>query len=46
LIDTAFIDPANAGTANVKPASIANGAPHSRRREQAMRTTSVPIFAR
>jgi HK97 family phage major capsid protein len=29
LIDTAFIDPANAGTANVKPASIANGAPHS-----------------
>jgi HK97 family phage major capsid protein len=29
LIDTAFIDPANAGTSNVKPASIANGAPHS-----------------
>jgi HK97 family phage major capsid protein len=29
LIDTAFIDPTNAGTANVKPASIANGAPHS-----------------
>jgi HK97 family phage major capsid protein len=29
LIDTAFIDPANAGTANVKPASITNGAPHS-----------------
>jgi HK97 family phage major capsid protein len=29
LIDSAFIDPTNAGTANVKPASIANGAPHS-----------------
>jgi HK97 family phage major capsid protein len=29
LIDTAFIDPANAGTANVKPASVAYGAPHS-----------------
>jgi HK97 family phage major capsid protein len=29
LIDTAFIDPANAGTANVKPASVTNGAPHS-----------------
>jgi hypothetical protein len=29
LIDTAFIDPTNAGTSNVKPASIANGAPHS-----------------
>jgi HK97 family phage major capsid protein len=29
LIDTAFIDPTNAGTANVKPASVANGAPHS-----------------
>lgn len=29
LIDTAFIDPSNAGTANVKPASVANGAPHS-----------------
>jgi HK97 family phage major capsid protein len=28
LIDTAFIDPTNAGTANVKPASIANGAAH------------------
>jgi HK97 family phage major capsid protein len=26
LIDVAFIDPTNAGTANVKPASIANGA--------------------
>jgi HK97 family phage major capsid protein len=29
LIDTAFIDPANSGTSNVKPASVANGAPHS-----------------
>jgi HK97 family phage major capsid protein len=29
LIDTAFVDPANSGTANVKPASVANGAPHS-----------------
>ena len=29
LIDTAFIDPANSGTANVKPASVTNGAPHS-----------------
>jgi HK97 family phage major capsid protein len=29
LIDTAFIDPTNSGTSNVKPASIANGAPHS-----------------
>jgi len=29
LIDTAFIDPSNAGTANVKPASVANGASHS-----------------
>jgi HK97 family phage major capsid protein len=29
LIDTAFIDPSNSGTANVKPASVANGAPHS-----------------
>jgi HK97 family phage major capsid protein len=29
LIDTAFIDPTNAGTANVKPASVTNGAPHS-----------------
>jgi HK97 family phage major capsid protein len=29
LIDTAFVDPTNAGTANVKPASVANGAPHS-----------------
>jgi HK97 family phage major capsid protein len=29
LIDTAFIDPTNAGTANVKPASVANGASHS-----------------
>jgi HK97 family phage major capsid protein len=28
LIDTAFIDPTNSGTANVKPASVANGAPH------------------
>lgn len=26
LIDVAFIDPTNAGTANVKPASVANGA--------------------
>ncbi len=29
LIDTAFVDPSNGGTANVKPASVANGAPHS-----------------
>jgi HK97 family phage major capsid protein len=29
LIDTAFIDPSNSGTANVKPASVTNGAPHS-----------------
>jgi HK97 family phage major capsid protein len=29
LIDTAFVDPSNAGTANVKPASVANGAPHA-----------------
>jgi HK97 family phage major capsid protein len=29
LIDTAFVDPANSGTANVKPASVANGAPHA-----------------
>jgi hypothetical protein len=29
LIDTAFIDPTNSGTSNVKPASVANGAPHS-----------------
>lgn len=29
LIDTAFIDPSNAGTANVKPASVAYGASHS-----------------
>jgi HK97 family phage major capsid protein len=29
LIDTAFIDPANSGTSNVKPASVTNGAPHS-----------------
>lgn len=29
LIDTAFIDPTNSGTANVKPASIANGVAHS-----------------
>jgi hypothetical protein len=29
LIDTAFIDPSNSGTSNVKPASIANGTPHS-----------------
>jgi HK97 family phage major capsid protein len=29
LIDTAFVDPANSGTSNVKPASVANGAPHS-----------------
>jgi HK97 family phage major capsid protein len=28
LIDSAFIDPTNAGTATVKPASVANGAPH------------------
>lgn len=29
LIDTAFIDPANSGTSNVKPASVANATPHS-----------------
>jgi HK97 family phage major capsid protein len=29
LIDDSFIDPTNAGSANVEPASIANGAPHS-----------------
>ncbi len=29
LIDTAFIDPTNSGTANAKPASVANGASHS-----------------
>lgn len=29
LIDTAFIDPTNSGTSNVKPASVANGASHS-----------------
>jgi HK97 family phage major capsid protein len=28
LIDSDFIDPANAGSAGVKPASITNGAPH------------------
>jgi HK97 family phage major capsid protein len=29
LIDTAFVDPSNSGTSNVKPASVANGAPHA-----------------
>lgn len=29
MIDTDFLDPANSGTSNVKPASITNGAPHS-----------------
>jgi HK97 family phage major capsid protein len=29
LIDTAFVDPSNSGTANVKPASVANGAPNA-----------------
>lgn len=29
LIDDSFIDPSNAGSAGVEPASIANGAPHS-----------------
>jgi HK97 family phage major capsid protein len=28
MIDTDFLDPANAGSAGVKPASITNGAPH------------------
>jgi len=28
LIDTDFVDPANSGTSDVKPASITNGAPH------------------
>ena len=29
MIDTDFLDPANAGSAGVKPAAITNGAPHS-----------------